>query len=70
MAKDALVRKVANVVASDVPLSVMEGVLMLPVNIGLARGANKAKVVASDVPLSVITGVDMLPGNTGLAIGA
>ncbi len=39
MAKDALVKKVAKVVASHVPLSVIAGVDMLPVNIGLARGA-------------------------------
>ena len=70
MAKDALVRKVAKVVASGVPLSVMAGVVSVPVKVGLARGANKAKVVASDVPLSVITGVDMLPVNVGLARGA
>ena len=39
MAKDALVRKVANVVASDVPLSVMAGVDMLFMNTGLVIGA-------------------------------
>ena len=39
MAKDALVRKVAKVVARDVPLSVIAGVDMLPVNTGLRSGA-------------------------------
>ena len=45
MAKDALVRKVANVVASEVPFSVIAGVLMLPVHIGLSIGALSAKLV-------------------------
>ena len=63
-------RKVAKVVASDVPLSVMAGVVSVPVNVGLASGANEAKVVARDVPLSVMAGVDMLPVKTGLARGA
>ena len=39
MAKDALVKKVAKVDASDVPFSVIAGVDMLPVNTGLASGA-------------------------------
>ena len=46
MAKDALVRKVAKVVASDVPFSVMAGVVSVPVKVGLASGALSAKAVA------------------------
>ena len=70
MAKDALVRKVAKVVASDVPFSVMAGVLMLPVKVGLAIGALSDKVVVRGTPAIVIAGVLMLPVKVGLARGA
>jgi len=65
-----LVRKVAKVVASHVPFSVIASVVSVPVKVGLARGALSAKVVASEVPCIVIAGVDMLPVKVGLARGA
>ena len=70
MAKDALVKKVARVDASDVPFRVIAGVDMLPVKVGLTRGALSAKVVAKGVPAIVIAGVDILPVKVGLARGA
>ena len=52
---------VANVVASDVPLSVIAGVDMLPVNTGLTRGALSAKVDATDVPPILILSTSIVP---------
>ena len=58
---------VPNVVANEVPFNVIAGVLIpplavkVPLNVGLANGANKANVVTNGVPFNVIVGVAIPP---------